>query len=143
MLNSVVLPAPFGPRMPSTSPRRTSKLTSCRTRTAPKDFDTPRAVSRISLSIDPSASLLMSPGDRLDRLLRREELIDRVVDDLQVVGPFLALHPLAAEDRRLADVLVRRTVELDMADQRLQIGGDQRVAVGRPVERIGGALQYV
>ena len=28
-LKSVVLPAPFGPMMPRTSPRRTSKLTSC------------------------------------------------------------------------------------------------------------------
>src|SRR5688572_2615278 len=117
MLNSVVLPAPFGPRMPSTSPRCTSKLTSCRTRTAPKDFDTSRAFSRISWSIAPSASLLISPDDRLDRLLGREKLIDRVVDDLQVIRPRLALHPLTAEDRRLADVLMRRAVELDTADQ--------------------------
>ena len=53
-LNSVVLPAPFGPRMPRTSPGRTSKLTSCSTRTAPKDLLSPRASSSTSLSIGPS-----------------------------------------------------------------------------------------
>src|SRR5881227_4164837 len=48
-LNSVVLPAPLGPRMPSVSPASTASEMSSVTFSAPYDFDTPcRASSGMS-----------------------------------------------------------------------------------------------
>src|ERR1700742_3000172 len=50
----VVLPAPFGPSSPITSPRLTSKLTSCRATTsplAPKVFRTPSTTTAFSKSL--------------------------------------------------------------------------------------------
>src|SRR5262245_53260907 len=41
MLKSVVLPAPFGPIRPTTSPRPTSRLTSDSARSPPNRTDTP------------------------------------------------------------------------------------------------------
>src|SRR5262245_52540993 len=43
---SVVLPAPFGPIKPRTSPRRTLKLTFCSTARAPNFFERPLTVNR-------------------------------------------------------------------------------------------------
>src|SRR5262245_34287773 len=43
---SVVLPAPFGPIKPRTSPRRTLKLTFCSTARAPNFLERPLTVSR-------------------------------------------------------------------------------------------------
>src|SRR5262249_20124815 len=43
---SVVLPAPFGPIKPRTSPRRTVKLTSSSAARAPKYFERPLTVNR-------------------------------------------------------------------------------------------------
>ena len=40
MPNSVVLPAPFGPMMPSASPSASARSIACATITAPKRFET-------------------------------------------------------------------------------------------------------
>src|SRR5262249_40588620 len=53
-LNSVVLPAPFGPMTAKMSPDRTAKLTSCTARSPLNLFDTPLTSSNASMS-HPSA----------------------------------------------------------------------------------------
>ena len=44
--SSVVLPAPFGPTMPSASPSATVRLTSSIALTEPNDFETPWSSTR-------------------------------------------------------------------------------------------------
>src|SRR5258708_11317030 len=49
---SVVLPAPFGPMIPKTSPGATSNWIDERARRPPKRFETPRTESSVSAGID-------------------------------------------------------------------------------------------
>ena len=63
-LNSVVLPAPFGPIRPQIAPRATLKLTSCRAVTPPKRIVTPSTASRAEF-VTP---LLSGLGFRLGQL---------------------------------------------------------------------------
>src|SRR6056297_1554822 len=143
-LKSVVFPAPLGPRMPSTSPFRTSKPRSLSTRTAPKDFPRPRAESNTEVSPFPViADALLRPGQRLHRLFGFEERIDSIVDNLQFERPLLALYPLPPEDRRCRHVRVRPRREIDRPDQGLHVRRLQCIAVGCTVQWVGRAPQSV
>src|SRR5262249_16081810 len=57
-LNSVVLPAPFGPMTAKMSPDRTAKLTSCPATSPLKLFDTPLPSSSASMARCPAVAAL-------------------------------------------------------------------------------------
>src|SRR6267142_7264437 len=125
-LNSVVLPAPLGPRMPSVSPVATDSVTPSATLSAPKlllMFSSAR-MTAIFLGISRSCSRPPSPlageggerGKRAGRGVRLHQLQFagcgnrgklRVADDDQFVFVLLALDPLPEHQRGLADVLER------------------------------------
>src|ERR1700752_690386 len=65
MSTIVVLPAPLGPSRPITSPRLTSKLTSCRATTSPKVLRTPSTTTALSESL--SAWLIHFSSTRIKR----------------------------------------------------------------------------
>ncbi len=71
---NVVLPAPFGPSRPSTVPRATSRSTSTRARTSPKDFDRPRTVMAGSLQCE-------SNGGRESTVLMSRKVTVPTVED--------------------------------------------------------------
>ncbi|QTK80535.1 hypothetical protein AT6N2_C3017 [Agrobacterium tumefaciens] len=83
------------------------------------------------------------PLDRLQLGFGLDELADGIVDDLQIVHPPVAFHPLTAEDRGLADIGMRPGAEFDRADQRVEIGRLQRVAHRGAVHRILGAFERI
>src|ERR1700738_1708324 len=61
-LNSVVLPAPFGPMMPRISPWQMVKLTLLTARRPPKDFDSPSTL----ISVVADDTLLTAPLARAE-----------------------------------------------------------------------------
>src|SRR5438552_17056024 len=85
-LNSVVLPAPLGPRMPSVSPASTASETSSVTFSAPKDLPT-----RCSASSG-IASALLGKQAQLGR--GGDAGLGLVVDDGQLGLELLPLAPL-------------------------------------------------
>src|SRR6185369_7429772 len=93
-LNSVVLPAPLGPRMPSVSPASTASEIESVTFSAPKDLLTPCSASRAmsDCAQRPQLSADRDVGRRL------------VVDDGQLDLVLAALAPLPQHQRRLAHV---------------------------------------
>src|SRR5215510_8872881 len=92
-LNSVVLPAPLGPRMPSVSPASTASETSSVTFSAPKDLLTPCSAS------SGMASALFREQAQLRR--RGDGRIGLVVDDGQAhLLCAAAAAPLAQHERR-------------------------------------------
>src|SRR5690348_16019880 len=93
-LSSVVLPAPFGPTMPTASPACTPKSTPSRTTSAPNRLWTPTA-ARIC-SIGSVRLQVSSDGD-----LRIVGVLTDYEVDLVLVA---RLHPLPARDRRRYDV---------------------------------------
>src|SRR5262249_30352298 len=97
-LNSVVLPAPFGPMMPTASPLALERSRSSATTIDPKLFRRPATSSNMVVRGATRS------GNRLhlaaDRNCRRQ----LVVGDHDVVLAVLEA-PLAADERRLGDVL--------------------------------------
>src|SRR5712691_10290750 len=112
-LNSVVLPEPFGPMTPSSSPSSSVKLTSFTDRTPPKPFDSRSTSSRgmPRLTKPPGSTLREGRGGigegRRRRLLRPDQLL-------------LAIDPL--EQRLLHDTGAVGT-ELHGPDDRRHAGG--------------------
>src|ERR1700722_16978014 len=110
-LKRVDLPAPFGPMTPKASPRGTAKVTESETFKAPNDFETlsrrritaavpvspERGGGRSPPSATPSEGLHFAGRGNLGR--------GRVFDDHQLEAAAGFLPPLAADERRLADVL--------------------------------------
>src|SRR4051812_35887271 len=91
-----VLPAPFGPMMEKTSPRRTSKDTSVSARTPPKRSETCSA-ARMGVPVGPrSAAIGCSPDQGRDMLRCSAEAADMAV--------LLSRHPYPP-DRDLAALL--------------------------------------
>src|SRR5258705_9325899 len=101
-LSAVVLPAPLGPMTPSASPSSTAKLSPSMTTREPNAFATPSSASSEAIT-SPPANRLDLP-ERLQRARRRDVWRRLVADDHHVEGEVLALHPLAAHQRRLGDV---------------------------------------
>src|SRR5213078_4099368 len=99
--------------MPSASPPRTSSDTSSVTTRLPNDLRSPRAPSRTSSAITGPAPPPPPSGDGLERRGLGDRWRGVVVDHAQVPRVLVALGPLAADQRRAADVLV---VELDHPD---------------------------
>src|SRR5271165_1258818 len=105
MPNSVVLPAPFGPMMPSASPSASARSIRSATTTAPKRFEIfssarmgmGRCFLLTSPRVLPQQRQRAADGDFRRGLVRRD-------DELEVVA--LAL-PLAGDQRRLRHVLHR------------------------------------
>src|SRR5665648_38719 len=94
-LNRVVLPAPFGPTIPSASPSFRETLRSSMTTTPPKDFERFSIVridmGRILSPFHPSRGpiVVVLPGLILDGLqlgLHRDLRLQSVLDDDHVVG---------------------------------------------------------
>src|SRR2546429_57685 len=116
-LKSVVLPAPFGPMMPSRSPARTSRLTSRTAVRPPKRFVTRSSVStdspgRSKASGEPDQSLGGEPDDEDE---------GRAVDD-EIDPGESGLH---ARERGAQ-------VRLERRDQhRAEKGAEGRAAAGR------------
>src|SRR6516165_12506323 len=117
-LNSVLLPAPFGPSIPSASPSPTSNDKSSTARRAPKFRDTPSTrrrgaifPRRVTLHSGPwAAACAQCPATSGKRLhltthgdLRRQAVGDD--DEIVLERPAGAKTPLAAHQRRLRDVL--------------------------------------
>src|SRR5262245_13426961 len=95
-LSSVVLPAPFGPTIPTASSLPSVKSTSSSTTSAPKRFRMPLA-ARSGVMCSHSAAV------RLQLRADRDLLVVDVLDDhaLQLVlAPARRLQPLAREQRR-------------------------------------------
>src|SRR5262249_48614148 len=118
--NSVVLPAPLGPMMPSASPPRASSDTSSVTTRLPNDLRSPRALSRTSAITRHHCR----SGDGLERRGLGDRRRGVVVDHAQIPVVLVALGPLTADQRSAADVLV---VELDRPDHGVELGGSQRL----------------
>src|SRR5271157_3568769 len=141
-LKTVVLPAPLGPRMPSASPLETSNERSSVTFKAPKLFETfskeRRTVMATSV-LAAASSVRDRNGLGFDRDLGRLG----VGDNNQVVFPLVALHPLARDERSLANVLHRPLAPVDVADDRVELRCDDGVEKRRLVRRVFGAFHDV
>src|SRR5476649_1553341 len=114
-----VLPAPFGPMIPTTSPEATSSVNSSATTTDPKALQTPTSWRA---AINESGRTPLA-RDELHRAAGRDLGMVLVADDDQVVLECRALAPLGADQRRLADVrhgLACRPVHL--THDRIQAG---------------------
>src|SRR5690349_19410576 len=106
-LNSVLLPAPFGPMMPSTSPGRTASERSSITRSLPK------------LRLSPATSnstWLAAVGHRFGMATERDFGHAGVVHDHQFQRPFRPLAPLAGNDRGRRGIRERSFAEVDRPD---------------------------
>src|SRR5262245_4995729 len=139
-LNNVVLPAPFGPMMPTASPGAIERSRSSATMIEPKLFFRPATSSsmRCQRAARSGDGLhLAGNGDRRRRL---------VVGDDDIILAVLE-PPLAADERRLGDVLgsERRQVgaaPLHLADDGIEIGGGNgrgdrlAVAIRRALEHV-------
>src|ERR1700723_954831 len=140
-LNRVDLPAPFGPMMPSASPRASDKSMSLATTIMPNALETD-----FSSSITEPCLLFRSAQQlhfAANRNLRRVAVLD---DDNFV---FVAVQPpLAADQRGLGDVLRRKRwhlvgAESDRTDHRIEFGGADRLGQRSAVGRILGALERI
>src|SRR5213594_1402850 len=84
-LNSVVLPAPLGPMMPSRSPARTSRLTARTAVRPPKRLVTASSVSTRPPRTEPARD----PGEPLGRESHDEDQHDAVDDEVDPGEPRL------------------------------------------------------
>src|SRR5579885_3605431 len=116
-LNSVVLPAPFGPSTPRMSPSATERLSPSMTLSAPK-----RRLSSTSSSIQPpffASAPRSGVVDHRRGAADRNIGIERIIDDRDVIGIFLALGPLADDKRGQAAIRQRPGGEIDRPDDRV------------------------
>src|ERR1700749_3298758 len=88
-LNSVLLPAPFGPRMPRISPASTVRLRPSITRRPPNDRDRAAMISIVG------GSVTLNSNHRFGNALQRHVRHLGVLDDNQFQRPFSALTPLS------------------------------------------------
>src|SRR6266404_2536673 len=165
-LKSVVLPAPFGPIMPSASPGATARSISSAATTEPKVLRRPLIFSmRLSLATRwanrneiaklrraRSARLALLSTDPLHFAAGRNVRRSPVVGDDDVVFIAILYPPLSADQRRLCDVFRGewrqvRSVPLHLADHGIEIGRGDRcdhgfgIALRRALERIDGDLE--
>src|SRR6202161_2280712 len=140
-LNKVDLPAPFGPMMPSASPRASDKSMSLATTIMPNALETDFSSSITEpCLLSRSAQGLHFPANGNLRCLA-------VLGDDNFV--FIAVQPpLAADQRRLGDVLRRKRrhlvgAESDRTDDGIEFGGADRFRYCSAVGRILGALERI
>src|SRR5271156_4250457 len=145
-LKRVDLPAPFGPMTPKASPRGTAKVTESETFKAPNDFETlsswritaaiPVCAERGRRRSPPSAT----SSEGLHLAGRGNFGRGCVFDDHQLEAAAGFLPPLAADERRFADVLrcERRhagAIPGDLTDHGHRVGGGNgccdRIGIGR------------
>src|SRR5690349_6479037 len=160
MPNSVVLPAPFGPMMPSASPSSSARLIPSAMTIAPKRLEifsrarmvgmpelrSPHGAKRNAGKAVPDFASL-HPG--YGAILRQQLQLaaDRnfrgrlVGDDDEVELVALAL-PLAGDEGRLGDVLHRLAGPFHRPDHRVVVGRDDRGEDSLRVEALG-ALEHV
>src|SRR5205814_2252734 len=139
--NSVVLPAPFGPTMPSASPSSRWRLTSSIALTERNDFETPWSSTRAG------KALLVRDRQELPRPLQPGHAL--AADDDELVLVLRALAPLRAREQRLRHVRHRALrLPAHPPDDGVQVGGLDRVHdrllvvhVLRPREHVGGDLE--
>src|SRR5216683_5856472 len=120
-LNSVVLPAPFGPMMPTASPGAIARSRLSATTIEPKLFLRPASSSSMIRQQSGDGLHLACHGDRRRRL---------VVGDDDIVFAVLE-PPLTADQRSLRDVLGSegrqvRAAPLHLANDRVEIGCGNR-----------------
>src|ERR1700681_1218923 len=164
-LKSVVLPAPFGPMMPSASPGATDRSISSAAITEPNVLRRPLIFSmRLSatrrtnqnvianLRRACSARLVLLSTDRLHLAAGRNVWRSPVVGDDDVVFIIVLHAPLAADQRCLCDVFCGewrqvRSVPLYLADHGIEIGRGDRsdhglgIALRRTLQGIDGDLE--
>src|SRR4029453_8178831 len=142
-LKTVVLPAPLGPMMPSTSRTPTVRETPSAARTAPNALET-RSSARTSVtgtsagragSGRSAEQLQLAAGGHLGG--------GAVVDHHQLVLVLLATHPLPSDQRRPRHVLDGALAPGHRTHDGAQVGGDEGVADGRLVRGLLGALEGV
>src|ERR1700730_8622879 len=165
-LKSLVLPAPFGPMMPSASPGATDRSISSAAITEPKVLRRPLIFSmRLSLATRwtnrnlianlrraCSVRLVLLSTDRLHLAAGRNVWRSPVVGDDDVVFIAVLHAPLAADQRCLCDVFRGewrqvRSVPLYLADHGIEIGRGDRsdqgfgIALRRTLQRIDRHLE--
>src|SRR5262245_14161775 len=118
-LNSVVLPAPFGPMMPTASPCPIARSSASATMIEPKLFFKPATSSSMMRQI------VARSGDRLHLAADGDGRRRPVVGDDDIIFAVLEA-PLAADQRRLGDVLGGerrqvRAVPLHLADDGIEM----------------------
>src|ERR1700722_8947957 len=140
-LNRVDLPAPFGPMMPSASPRASDKSMSLATTIMPNALETDFSSSITQpCLLSRSAQQLHFPAHGDLRCLA-------VFDDDHVVF-FAVQPPLAADQRLIGDVLRRERrylvgAERDRTDDGIELGGADRLCEGCAIGRILCALERI
>ena len=141
-LKSDDLPAPFGPMMPSAAPASTPRSILSATTTEPKAFDSfsssqdhasaaPVGVPGRGRRRSHASRGRSRSGDRLHLAAHRNLRRRLVVDDDEIVLAVVLQPPLAADERRLGDVLGGEgrqvgAVPLHRAGDRVEIGRDDR-----------------
>src|ERR1700675_3297699 len=165
-LNSVVLPAPFGPMMPSASPGATDRSISSAAMTDPKLLRRPLIFSmRLSLATRRTnrneiaklhrtclVRLALLSTDQLHFAAGGNVRRSAVVGDDDVVLVAVLDAPLPADQRRLGDVLCGEwrqvgPVPLYLADHGIEIGRGDRsdhglgIALRRTLQGIDGDLE--
>src|ERR1700688_4772482 len=88
-LNSVLLPAPFGPRIPRISPASTERSRPSMTRRPPNARDNDDRVSMVG------GSVAVTSSHGFSRALKRDVRDLAIIDDYQFQRPLLALAPLS------------------------------------------------
>src|SRR5580658_7603450 len=96
ILKSVVLPAPFGPKMPTISPASTSKSSLSITERPPKARESEASCNIATLSL-PRAGRRSGVLDQFGRAAERNVRRELVVDQDEFEWPLAALAPLAAD----------------------------------------------
>src|SRR6185503_1852481 len=142
-LKTVVLPAPLGPMMTSTSRAPTESETPSAARTAPYDLVTR---STASTSVIGTSARRAGKGRSAEQLqLAAGGHLGRgaIVHHHQLVLVLLAAHPLPAHQRRPRHVLDRALAPGHRSHDGAQVGGDEGVADGGLVARVLGALERV
>src|SRR5262245_6522513 len=168
MPNKGVLPAPFGPMMPSASPSRSARSTPSATTTAPNRLDTfssartgamvtslcchartwPRIPIRKAKRLpkrdgrDKPGYGACESGKRLQFASERNIRCGLVFGYDQIELAVLSL-PLSCNERSLGDVFHRRSGPLNWTDDRLVIGRHDRFQNGLRIPQILRALEDV
>src|SRR6516162_8599273 len=116
MLKSVVLPAPFGPMMPTISPASTEKSSRSMTLSPPKARDSEASSSIVRRALPAAFRTRSAVRDQLGLPAHRYIRRRCVVDDDEFQRPFLALAPLAGDAIGFRRVGERSLLEVDQPD---------------------------